>query len=225
MLSPASLRASSHLGTDIVPQLQLGWGTPCAAPSRRCLLGLGVCPWHLCSSGSGDPALPGAGSRGMVAAGCSRWLVVALCPATPGTAACNSPGSDCPVCKSTAHAHLGEQTENSTAQAGSCLVLRDPVGLLSLATDLTRGLQAPSRASRAVASHRRTRDTQSAIGGQLLPCGFAGPSPPRGGCWGHAPGTEHTAPSVPTHPKDPPSAIPKPVLLCWSGRYLTAGGL
>lgn len=99
----------------------------------------------------------------MVAAGCSRWPVLVLCPATPGTAACNSPGSDCPACKSTAHAHLGEQAETNTAQPGSRLVLRDPVGQLSLATDLTRGLQAPSRASGAVASHRRTWDTHSLL--------------------------------------------------------------
>lgn len=40
MLSPASLRASSHLGTDIAPQLQLGWGMQCAASSQSCPLGL-----------------------------------------------------------------------------------------------------------------------------------------------------------------------------------------
>lgn len=155
MLSPASLRASSHLGTDTEPQLQLGWGMQNAASSERSPLGLkqrgdhccpqsregpsshpaadaGGCPWHLCSSGSGDPALPGAGSRGTVAAGCSRWPELALCPATPGTAACNSLGSDCPVCKSTVRAHLGERPENGSAQPG-----------LSLCAEGSRGVAVP----------------------------------------------------------------------------------
>lgn len=43
MLSPASLRASSHLGTDTAPQLQLGWGMQCAASSKRCPPGLKWC--------------------------------------------------------------------------------------------------------------------------------------------------------------------------------------
>lgn len=61
----------------------------------------------------------------MEVAGHSRWPALALHPATPGTGACNSPGSDCPACISTARAHLGEQPpETSTAQPGSRLVLR-----------------------------------------------------------------------------------------------------
>lgn len=35
MPSPASLQASSHLGTDTAPRLQPGWGTQCAAYSWR----------------------------------------------------------------------------------------------------------------------------------------------------------------------------------------------
>lgn len=142
MLSPASLRANSRLGTDTAPRLRPGWGMQCAATSRTYPLGLkwrggdhrhpqsrrgppaippphvwpwGGHAWHLCSGGSGGPALPGAGSRGRVAAGHSRRPALAQRPATPGTAACSSPGSDCPACISTAHAHLGEQPENSTA--------------------------------------------------------------------------------------------------------------
>lgn len=160
----------------------------------------------------------------MVAAGCSRWLALALCPATPGTAACNSPGSDRPVCKSTAHAHLGEQPENSTAQPGSRLVLRDPVGQLSLPTDLTQGLQAPSRANGAVASHKRIWDTHSLL--------LLASSCPVASLAHHLPGmgagdtllaqSTQLLPSPPT--PGTLGAIPEPVLLCWSGRYLTAGG-
>lgn len=147
-----------------------------------------------------------------MAAGCSRWPALAPCPATPGTAACNSPGSDCPVCKSTAHAHLGEQPQNNTAQPGSLPVLRDPVGQLSLATDLTRGLQAPSRASGAVASHRRIWDTYSLLWvASSCPVALLA----QGWVWGHAPGTEHTAPSIPTLPKGPP--VPYQSRCCCAG--------
>lgn len=185
---------------------------------------LGGCPWHLCSSGSGDPALPGAGSRGMVAAVCSRWPALALCPATPGTAACNSPGSDCPVCKSTARAHLGEQSEIGTARPGSHLVLRDPVGRLSLATDLTRGLQAPSRASRAVASHSRTWDTHSLLlVARSCPVALLARHLPGMGAGDMLP-AQSTQLLPPPPARGPLSAIPEPVLLCSSGRYLAAGG-
>lgn len=47
----------------------------------------------------------------MMAAERSRWLVMALHPATPGTAACSSPGSGCPAGRSTNHAHLGATRE------------------------------------------------------------------------------------------------------------------
>lgn len=95
------------------------------------------------------------------------------------------------------------------------------MGQLSLATDLTRGLQAPSRASGAVASHRRIWDTYSLLWvASSCPVALLA----QGWVWGHAPGTENTAPSIPTLPKAPPGAIPEPVLLCWSGRYLAAGG-
>lgn len=160
----------------------------------------------------------------MVAAGCSRWPALVLCPATPGTAACNSPGSDCPACKSIAHAHLGEQPETNTAQPGSRLVLRDPVGQLSLGTDLTRGLQAPSRARGAVASHRRTWDTHSLLlvasscPAALLAHHLAGVGA----------GDMLLAQSTQLLPSPPAprttGAIPEPALLYWSGRYLTAGG-
>lgn len=99
------------------------------------------------------------------------------------------------------------------------------MGQLSLATDLTRGLQAPSRASRAVASHMRTWDTHNLVlVASSCPVALLAHHLPGMGARDMLLATEHTAPSMPTHPKDPPGAIPKPVLLCWSGRYLTAGG-
>lgn len=126
--APAGLGdAVRSILTDISAGSEMVWGgsrtppeqegTPCHPPTPR--LALGGHAWHLCSGGSGGPALPGAGSRGRVAAGHSRRPALAQRPATPGTAVCSSPGSDCPACISTAHAHLGEQPENSTALAES----------------------------------------------------------------------------------------------------------
>lgn len=181
--------------------------------------------WHLWSSGSEGPALPGARSRDMAAARCSTCLAPAVCPATSGTAACSSPESDCPACISTAHAHLGGATREQHSWAGvSPCAKGDPVGQPSLAIDLTRGLQAPSRAGAAVGSQSRTGDTHAlllvaSLGllvwlahhltrthvGDMVPEQNTGVPPPP------------PTPSV-------PSAVPVPVLLCWSGRYLTAGG-
>lgn len=94
--------------------------------------------WHLCSGGSEGPALPVARSRDMVAACCSMCLVPAVRPAMSGTAACSSPGSDCPACISTAHAHLGGATGEQHSWAGvSPCAKGDPVGQPSLAIDLT----------------------------------------------------------------------------------------
>lgn len=128
-LSPASPPESSCLGTHTAPQHLPGWGTRCAAPSRRCLPGL-RCPggWqpprlregaqphaqHLCSGDSGGPARPGAASRGRVAAPCSRWPGQAVPAATPGTAAGSSPGRGCPAGTATAPARLGGRQENNT---------------------------------------------------------------------------------------------------------------
>jgi len=173
---------------------------------------------HLCSGGIGGPALPGAGSRGMVAAGCSRRPAPAACPATPGTAACSSPGSDCPACISTARAHLGEQPESSTAQLGSHPVLRTvpwdnrPRPLTS--HEVSRLPLEPAWPWQATAGH-----PHSALGGQTLPGGFAGSTPHRDVCWRHVPGAEHTAPSIPSPPKDSP--VPYQCQCCCAGRVGT----
>lgn len=114
-ISPAILPKTLCHGTHTAPQLPSGWGMWCVAPSQRDLKYFGV-QWspqvqegtqRFCSGGIGGPALPGAVSRGRVAAPCSRWTVVAVPAATSGTAACSSPGCSCPAGTATAHAHLG----------------------------------------------------------------------------------------------------------------------
>ena len=69
MLSPASLRASSHLGTDTALRLRPGWGMQCAASSQRCPTGLKWCGWITATPrAGGDPLLfphtPPAGPGG-----------------------------------------------------------------------------------------------------------------------------------------------------------------
>lgn len=137
-LAPASPPASSCLGTHTAPQLLPGWGTRCAAPSRglrhpggwkppRLREGAQPHAQHLCCGGSGGPARPGAASRGRVAAPCSRWLGQAVPPATPGTAAGNSPGRGCPAGTATAPARLGGRQENDTP-IGAAETTKNPTG-------------------------------------------------------------------------------------------------
>lgn len=150
-LSPASLPASSHLGTDIALRLRLGWGTWCAASSWRHLLGLKWCrasqpppeqegthycpptPW-LAPGGImlGTSALavarvqlclwPGAGTGWQLAVPCVWcWLCVQPCQALQPIV---HPGATVqPVYPQPTHI-WGEQPENSTAGLGSRLVPR-----------------------------------------------------------------------------------------------------
>lgn len=85
-ISPASLRASSHLGTDIAPQLQLGWGMQCAASSQRCLLGL---KWWGASQ-------PSSEQEGTILPPCSwSWGAVlgTSAPVVAGIQLCLGPGA------------------------------------------------------------------------------------------------------------------------------------
>lgn len=161
----------------------------------------------------------------MVAAGCSRRPALALRPATPGTAACSLPGSDCPGCISTAHAHLGEQPENITARPGSCLVPRgipwDNGPQLLTSHEVSRLPLEPACRDK---PQQDTGHLCSVLGGQ--PCPVASLAKRLAGtCAGEMLLAQTTClPPSPPIPRAFPSAIPVLAPLCWSGRYLTAGG-
>lgn len=251
-LSPASLPASSHLGTDIALRLRLGWGTWCAASSWRHLLGLKWCrasqpppeqegthycpptPW-LAPGGImlGTSALavarvqlclwPGAGTGWQLAVPCVWcWLCVQPCQALQPIV---HPGATVqPVYPQPTHIWGGATREQHSWAGVSPCAKGDPVGQPSLAIDLTRGVQAPSRAGVAVGSHSRTRNTHALLlVASLGLVVWLAHHLTRTHVGDMAPGQSTGVPPSPPTPRLP-SAVPVPVLLCWSGRYLTARG-